>query len=119
MSKYRILSSVRAATFTGDDVAKSQGARGISAYLDVTAVPGVDTVTLAIDVKDQASGKYVQVAAAAARVATGTDRLTVYPGITVAANVALSDVVGDIYRVRVVHSAASNFTYTVGIDELA
>jgi hypothetical protein len=119
MSKQSFASAVRSATFVGDDNVKNPGSRGVKVTLDVTSVPTVDTVQLVIEHKDVVSGKYVQVGAAAARVAVGTDVLTVYPGIAVTANVAISDVLGDIYRVRVVHSAATNFTYSIGVAEIA
>ena len=119
MANQKYNSAVRAATFVGDDNTKIQGLRGIKVFLDVTAVPGVDTVQLVIEAKDALSGKYVTLLSAAARVATGTDMLTVYPGVAVTANVSASDVVPDIYRVRVVHSAGTNFTYSVSTVEIA
>ena len=118
MSNQIFPSAVRAATLTGDDNRKVPGNKGVKAVLDVTAVPGVDTVQLVIENKDPASGKYVQVLAAAARAATGTDTLTIYPGETVAANVSANDIIADVYRVRVVHSAGTNFTYSVSVTEL-
>jgi hypothetical protein len=119
MSNQAYPSAVRAATFVGDDNRKVPGNRGVKAVLDVTAVPGVDTVQLVIENRDPASGKYVQVLAAAARVAAGTDTLTVYPGGAVTANVSANDIMADTYRARVVHSAASNFTYSLSLTELS
>jgi hypothetical protein len=119
MSNQKFASAIRAATFVGDDNTKAPGNRGIMAVLDVTAVPTVDTVQLVIERKFALSGKYVQVLAAAARVAVGTDVLTVYPGAIAVASVTANDVMSDVYRVRVIHSAATNFTYSVEIIELA
>ena len=118
MSNQKFASAVRAATFVGDDNVKSPYNRGVLVALDVTAVPGVDTVQLVIERKFALSGKYVQILAAAARVAQGTDVLTVYPGAIAVANVTANDVMSDQYRVRVVHSAASNFTYSVEVVEV-
>lgn len=118
MSNQKFASAVRAATFVGDDNVKTPGSLGIIAVLDVTAVPGVDTVQLVIERKFALSGKYVQVLAAAARAGAGTDVLTVYPGAAAVANVTANDAMSDQYRVRVVHSAASNFTYSVEVIEL-
>jgi predicted Zn-dependent protease with MMP-like domain len=118
MSNQKFQSAVRAATFAGDDNVRSPGNRGILAVLDVTGVPGVDTVQLVVERKFALSGKYVQVLAAAARAGAGTDVLTVYPGAIAVANVTANDVMSDIYRVRVVHSAATNFTYSVEVIEL-
>lgn len=118
MSNQSYISAVRAATFTGDDNRKVPGNRGVKVVLDATVVPGVDTVQLVIENKDSVSGKYVQVLAAAARAATGTDTLTVYPGGAVTANVSANDVIADTYRVRVIHSAGTSFTYSVSVTEL-
>ena len=54
----------------------------------------------------------------AALVAAGVDVLQVQPGGAVTANVSANASVPDVYRVRVVHSAASNFTYSVSVTEL-
>jgi len=119
MANQKYNSAVRSATFVGDDNTKIPGMRGIKAFLDVTAVPGIDTVQLVIEAKDALSGKYVALLSAAARVATGTDMLTVYPGVAVTANVSASDVVPDIYRARVIHSAGTSFTYSLSVVEVA
>jgi hypothetical protein len=118
MSNQAFASAVRAATLTGDDNKKVPGANGVKATISVTAVPGVDTVQLVIETKDRVSGTYKQLLAAAARAGAGVDVLTVYPGIAVTANVSASDSIDDTYRIRVIHSAASNFTYSVGVTEL-
>lgn len=117
MSNQRYPSGVRSATFVGDDNPRVPGAQGITVVLDVTAVPGIDTVTLSIEGKDDVSGKYYTVLQAAARVATGTDVLNVAPGIAVTANQSASAQVPPVYRVKVTHSAGSNFTYSVSVRE--
>lgn len=119
MSNQKFASAVRSATFVGDDNTKSPGSKGVKVTLDVTAVPGVDTTQLVIEHKDPLSGKYVTVLAETASAITRTAVLTVYPGITATANVSASDVLGDVYRVRVVHSAGTNFTYSIGVAEIA
>lgn len=45
---------------------------------------------------------------------SGATILRIYPGLTPAANLTVSDVLPRAWRVRAAHSAASNFTYTVG-----
>jgi hypothetical protein len=119
VSNQSFASAVRNATLVGADNKKVPGSNGVKAVLDVTAVPGVDTVQLVIENKDPVSGKYVQVLAAAARAGAGTDTLTVYPGGKVTANVSENDEIADNYRVRVVHSAGTNFTYSVSVTELS
>ena len=119
MSNQAYASAVRAATLVGDDNKKVPGSRGVKAVLNVTAVPGVDTVQLVIENKDPVSGVYTQVLAAVARAGAGADTLTVQPGGPVTANVAANDQVADTYRIRVVHSAGTNFTYSVSVTELS
>lgn len=118
MSNQRYVSAVRAASFVGDDNTKTPGNRALKAVLDVTAVPGVDTVQLVIEGKDPLSGKYFPLVSQVATAAIGTYVLTVAPGITVAANVSVADELPDVYRARVVHSAGTNFTYSLSLIEL-
>lgn len=118
MSNQTYPSAVRNATFTGDDNRKVPGNRGCKAILVVSAVPGIDTVQLVIEGKDPASGTYFTILSAAARAGAGTDVLTVLPGVTVTANVSAADELPDVYRARVVHSAGTNFTYSLSITEL-
>jgi hypothetical protein len=118
MSNQSFASAVRTATLVGDDNPKVSGNHGCKVILDVTAVPGVETVQLVIEGKDKLSGKYWTVLQSAAQVAVGTYVLTVLPGIAVSANVSASDSLPDVYRVRVVHSASGNWTYTLAVVEL-
>jgi len=118
MSNQNFISAASVATFVGDDNRKVPGSVGLKAVLDVTAVPGVDTVQLVIEGKDSQSGAYYTILAAVARSGVGRDVLTVHHGITVAANVSASDVLPDVYRARVVHSAGTSFTYSLGIVEI-
>ena len=118
MSSQSYLSAVRSATFVGDDNKKVPGNHGCIAILNVSAVPGTDTVTLIIEGKDPVSGAYYTILSAAARVATGVDVLQVQPGGAVTANVSANASIPDTYRCRVVHSAGSNFTYSLSVTEL-
>lgn len=118
MSNQFFQSQVRTATLVGDDNKKVAGNKGIHVYLNVTSVPGVDTVQLVIEAKDTLSGVYETILTMAARVATGLDAATVYPGVTETANVDISDPLPDTYRIRVVHSAATPFTYSVSVFEI-
>jgi hypothetical protein len=92
---------------------------GIIAYLNVTVVPGVDTVQLVLEEQDPASGVWSPVAATTATAVTGLVKLKVKQAITAIAatttQVQVQDTLPAIWRVRVVHSAGSNFTYSLGI----
>jgi hypothetical protein len=118
MSNQSYVSAVRSATFTGDDNKKVPGNHGCIVVFNVTAVPGVDSVTMSIEGKDPVSGTYFTVLAAAARLTTGADVLQVQPGGAVTANVSANASLPDVYRIKVTHSAGSNFTYGVSVIEL-
>lgn len=108
-----LASAVRSASLNSADL-KNYAGRGVTLTVDVTAVPGTDTVTFTLQGKDPASGKYYTILASAAVSTTGTFQLRVYPGLTAAANLTASDVLPLDWRVAVSHSAGTNFTYSVG-----
>jgi hypothetical protein len=110
-----LVSAARTATVTGADISNDNYAC-LTVILDITAVPGVDTVTVAIQGKDPASGKYYALLTGAAVSATGTTTYSVCPGITAAANVSASAMVPRTWRVNVTHSAGTSFTYSLGYN---
>lgn len=92
-------------------------ARGIRVVLDVT-VPGTGSVTLEIDAKDTASGKYYPILTGVAVVTLSTTVYTVYPGLTPAANSIASDVLPKTWRIKVTANNANSVTYSVGASYL-
>ena len=107
-----LASAVRAAT-NSSAVVNNYGARGMHLVIDMTVVPGVDTVTPKIEGYDPTSGKYYDILVGAAIVATGTVVMRVYPSQVAAANVAVSDCLPSAWRITMTHSAATDFTYSV------
>jgi hypothetical protein len=99
-------------TQTGADQTNLSG-RGAICVLDMTVV-GTGSVTLEIDGKDAASGKYYALLTGAAVVTNSTNVYTVYPGNTVAANVSASTVLPKTWRVKTTANNANAATYTVG-----
>ncbi len=77
-------------------------------------VYAVDTVTFTVEGRDPVSKKWYTLLASAAISAQSTVSLTVYPGVTVAANAAASRPLPRAWRVKVTHSAGTSFTYSVG-----
>lgn len=110
-------SEARTASSNSPDITNSRS-RGVHVVIDVTAVPSVETVTFTVQGKDPLSGKYYDLLASAALVATGTVVLKVYPGLTAVSNLTASDVVPKTYRVKAVHSASGSFTYSVASNEV-
>lgn len=74
--------------------------RGVKVIIDITAITGTSpTLTVTIQGKDAVSGKYFTILASAALNATGTTVLTVYPGLTNAANVTAADLLPRDWRI--------------------
>lgn len=97
----------------------NQEASGIIAYLNVTAVPGTDTVQLVLEEIDPVSGVASIIAATTATAATGLVRLKLKQAIAAIApsttQVQVQDTLPYDWRLKVVHSAGTTFTYTLGV----
>lgn len=106
-----LASAARTATVT-TDVVKGSKYCGVQAYLIVTAVPTVETLTFSIQGKDVA-GNYYTLLAGTASATTGTVPLTLFPGATAAANVTANNCLPDVWALKVTHSASGSFTYSV------
>jgi hypothetical protein len=91
--------------------------RGIKVVLDMTTV-GTGSVTLTIQGKDVASGKYFTLLTGAAVITNTTNVYTVYPGATVTANVSANDQLPAFFRILVTANNANPTTYTVGASLL-
>lgn len=101
------------ASLTGNDFDTATG-KGLIVVVDITALTA-GTVTITVEGKDEVSGKYYTLLASTAIAATGTTVLTIYPGLTAAANSVANNVTPTKCRVRstVVTGPA---TYTVGVN---
>lgn len=111
-----LASAARTATTASADLV-NYNARGVWCFLDITAVPGGDTVQLTLDFKDAASGLWQNIITDTAQSATSQRKFMVYPGIIdTGSKMSVISVLAlpRIWRVRMVHSAASSFTYSVG-----
>lgn len=106
-------SAARTATTNGQDMS-NDSYKCVVVVLDLTVVPGGDTVTLTIQGKDVLSAKYYTLLAGSAEAGTATKTYSVCPGMTVLANVSAAQVLPQTWRVIVTHSAGTSFTYSVG-----
>src|SRR6266496_3770715 len=91
----------------------NQNARGVVVVLDTTVI-GTGSVTVTINGKDRASGKYYLLLAGAAVITHTTNRYTVYPGIPVAAHVTASDVLPELWQIVITANNVNPATYSVG-----
>jgi hypothetical protein len=103
--------AARTATTTTSDIVKTTE-RAVTFLLNVTVVPGVETLTAKIQGKDNL-GNYYDIVVGTASAATGIVLLKAGLGIASVANVAIGDMLPDLYRVVITHSAAGSFTYSL------
>jgi hypothetical protein len=104
-----------AGTTNGADQVNYNG-KGVKVVIDITATTG-QTLTVKLTGKDNASGKYYDIpgATTTALAAVGTTVLTLYPGITVAPNVSVADILPRVWRaVATVANAGTTLTATIG-----
>jgi hypothetical protein len=87
--------------------------KGLHLIIDVTAIDANPSVVFTIKGKDPISGKYYTILASAAIVGTGTTVLKVYPGITVTANLSVSDHLPLDWTVTAVHADGDSITYSL------
>jgi hypothetical protein len=92
-------------------------ARGVRVVLDMTTV-GTGSVTLEIDAKDVASGKYMVLLTGAAVTTNSTNVYIVHPDLTAAANSIAKDILPRTWRVKVTANNANSATYSVGASYL-
>lgn len=119
----------RIATTVTPDVVAIAGQRGVLLTLDITKAPAAaDVLTLQLEAKDPASGKYLPITTFAASKkgeelgGGATLGFTVYPGGLETAATANHEVQGlplpRKFRVKVTHSGAGSWTYSVGASPL-
>lgn len=106
-------SVARTITQTSDDF-RNVSSRGIHVVLDMTVV-GTGSVTLTIQGKDVASGKYYTLLAGAAVTTNSTNVYKVGPALTAAANAVANDIVPAVFRLLVTANNANAATYSVGL----
>lgn len=93
--------------------------RGVRVVVDVTATPGsAPSLVVTVQGRDPLSGKVYTLLASAAITAVGTTVLTVYPGLTAAANVTANNVLPAVWKVIVTAGNSNAATYSVGAEIL-
>jgi hypothetical protein len=84
--------------------------------IDVTAVTATPALTVRIQGKDPASGKYYDILVSAVIATVSTTVLRVGPGLTAAANLVANDMIPSVWRVTVTHGDTDSATYSVGCN---
>jgi hypothetical protein len=108
-----LASAARTATVSSADLINSSG-KGIHVILDVTIDPAAASITLTIEGKDPASGKYYPLLVSAAVNSVITNVYRVHPDLTASPNLIVNDFVPKTFRVTLTHSNADSITYSVG-----
>lgn len=111
-------SAARTATADSADLFNRGNKIGAHVVIDVTAIAATPSVVFKVQGKDPVSGKYYDILTSAAITGVGTTRLTVTPGVAASANVAISDAIPSVFRVRAEHADADSITYSVGVNLL-
>lgn len=110
-----VLAAAAAATYVSDDQLNETG-RGVAVVFDTTIATTTSAV-LKIQGKDLVSGKYYDLLTGAAVTTATTNTYTLYPGVTVAPNVAVSAPLPRVWRVSIaVTGGSSALTGTVGAN---
>jgi hypothetical protein len=107
-------SAARTTTQTSPDI-DTQAAAALVVTVDITAI-GTGSITVTINRKDVASGKYSLILSSAALVANATTLLKVSPMIAAVANLTAQDHVGQVIQIVVTANNANPVTYSVGYD---
>ncbi len=89
--------------------------KGIKVFINILNIATAGTLTVTIQGKDPVSGNYYTILATTALNSMGFTVLTVYPGATVAANVAASDVLPDTIRIQAVVGGTVTGTFIATI----
>lgn len=108
-----------AATYTSDAI-HNPNALGVRLYVNVTDDGASGTVTVELQTKDPVSDTWLRIAGAVTAALTDTavpSTLIVYPGVTAAANLAVSQPVGTTWRVVAV-VATNDVVFSVGAEHL-
>ena len=105
-------SAARTATLNSGDIVNYS--KCIHVVIDVTVDPAAASIVPKIQGKDEVSGKWYDILEGVAITATGTTVLKVGPGIAASANVAASDMLPPIWRVRMEHADTDSITYSIG-----
>lgn len=107
-----LASAARTTTQTGSDIT-NLSANALVVVLDMTVV-GTGSVTVTIEGKDSASGKYRTLLAGSAVTTNTTNTYKVGPSVAAVANSIGQDYLPPVFRITVTANNANSATYSVG-----
>lgn len=113
-------SAVRTTTFTSADIPVAWANVGIDVIFDLSVNAGSSaSLTVTINGKDPASGKYYPLLAGAAVTSVGTNVYRVGSGFPATTNVSANCGVPSIIQIVVAAGNASPATYSVGLNMIS
>jgi len=107
-----LASTARTATNSTANRVKGLGVKSLHLILNVTVVPGGDTITPKL-VGIDALGIPYDLLVGAAISTTGTTVLKLGQGVGLLANGSAQDLLPDLYKVTITHSGSGSFTYSL------
>lgn len=109
-----LASAARTATPGAGAVIRHFAAKGITVFLNVTAIGAAPSITVSIEAIDPINlTTGVALLTSAAITGVGLTRLVVYPGLLAAANLRANDVLPKTFRFNFTHANADSITYSV------
>lgn len=108
-----LASGARTTTQVSSNLFNNFGKASLIVVLDMTTV-GTGSVTVLIEGKDSASGKYYTLLQGAAVTTNSTNRYRVGPNVAASANAIAQDYIPPIFRITVTANNANSATYSVG-----
>lgn len=113
----KFTSAARTTTITGADITNDVNASSLVVVLDATVnAGGLGSVTVNIEGKDSASGKYYTLLQGAAVTTVSTNRYIVSPYIPASANAVAQTIIPSVFRISVTANNANAVTYSVGYN---
>lgn len=110
-----LASAARTTTQTSADITNYNGMTALIVVLDMTSV-GTGDVTVTIEGKDSASGKYYTILAGTNITSNSTNRYRVGPNLAAATNSVAQDYLPRVFRIVVTANNANSATYSVGYN---
>lgn len=108
-----LASAARTTTQVSADQTNTSG-KYMHLILDVTANPGLGSLTVHVRGKDPASGVYYDILNGAAVTGNTTNVYRIGPGLSPSPNAVANDIVPRTFQVEVTAATADSYTYSVG-----
>lgn len=107
------VSAARTLLQASNPVSTRRGYKGVAVYINISARAGASAITVTIEEQNPLTGTWLPVLVSAALNSVSHNVLKVYPGITVAANLTVSQPLPETWRVSIAVANGDSMTYSV------